>query len=73
MENKTMKPCPICSDFQPEGTFKTHPMEKPPFKKFRVERDGERKIIVGDFDCLEMARACACGKKNGTKILTREE
>ena len=63
--------CPICGHIQPSGTFKTHPLEKPPLKRFRVqsERDGST-LNHGDYDTLEMARAGACG--SDAVILTRE-
>ena len=63
--------CPTCSHLQPSGTFKTHPMEKPPLKPFRVqsERDGST-LFHGDYDTIEMARAGACG--SDAVILTRE-
>lgn len=65
--------CPICANVKPSGTFQTHPMENSPLKKFRVQTNlsnGDR-IIHGEYDSIDMARACVCGIKNAI-ILSRE-
>lgn len=64
------KECPICSQLQVTGTFKTHPTERAPLKPFRVQRENlSGTVVLGDYDSIELARAAACG--TNFEILSR--